>query len=339
MASRRQLLATIAATATAPVTAALAAPALVACDRTAKPTARKAIDKVTFLTGFGTTPRESYSFVADGMGFFREAGIQVSIQPGAPSDANLKILASGKAQFAIIDFVSAVRGAGSEWSGFRAIGAIQHNTLLSMISLAGRGITEPVDLPGRTLGTAAAAATQTLFPTYARLAGIDPAHVKIVNLLPDQLPAALASRAIDAEGAYLVDTPIVRKAAGGAEPVVLPYAKYLTDLYGSVLITTTSMIRTRPDLASRFGTAMMRGVRYAVEEPEHAGRVAHSALAALDPDIVAQTMRLMRPYVDSGSLDEARVMRGISLLEAAGLVATGLTPDRVVDFSLAPKGA
>jgi hypothetical protein len=67
--------------------------------------------------------------------------------------------------------------------------------------------------------------------------------------------------------------------------------------------------------------------------------VAHSALAALDPDIVAQTMRLMRPYVDSGSLDEARVMRGISLLEAAGLVATGLTPDRVVDFSLAQKGA
>ena len=93
MASRRQVLATIAATATAPVTAALAAPTLVACGRSEKkPTARKAIDKVSVLTGFGTTPRESYSWVADGMGFFREAGIQVSIQPGAPSDANLKIL-------------------------------------------------------------------------------------------------------------------------------------------------------------------------------------------------------------------------------------------------------
>ncbi|GIH12576.1 ABC transporter substrate-binding protein [Rugosimonospora africana] len=339
MASRRQVLATIAATATAPVTAAIAAPTLVACGRSEKPTGRKAIDKVSVLTGFGTTPRESYSWVADGMGFFREAGIQVSIQPGAPSDANLKILASGKAQFAIVDFVSAVRGASSEWPNFRVIAAIQHSTLLSMVSLPDRRIALPIDLSGKTLGTASAAATQTLFPTYARLAGIDPARVKIVNLLPDQLPAALASGRIDAEGAYLVDTPIIRKAAGGREPVVLPYAKYLTDLYGSVLITTTSLIRTRPDLARRFGTAMLRGIRYAVEAPEDAARVAHAALAVLDPDMVAQTMRQMRPYVDSGVLDETRVMRGISLLEAAGLIGPGLTPDRVVDFSLAPKGA
>jgi NitT/TauT family transport system substrate-binding protein len=332
MASRRQVLATIAATATAPITAAAAVATVAGCS--GKPAATKPADQATFLTGFGTTPREGYGWVANGLGFFREVGIAADIQPGAPSDANLKTLAAGKAQFAVIDFVSAVRGVAA-WPDYRVVAAIQQSTLLSMISLPGRGIGTSADLAGRTIGTAAAAATQTLFPTYARLAGFDPSQTKIVNFSPDQLPAVLAGGAIDAMGAYAVDTPGVARAAGKT-PVVLPYAKYLTDLYGSVLVTTTGLIRSNPDLVRRFSSALLRGVRYAVDNPDDAGRLVHAALPANDPAITAQTMALMKPYVSSGGLTETRVMRGIAVLETAGLARAGLTPDRVVEFALTP---
>lgn len=335
MASRRQVLATIAATATAPITTAAALSMSAGCER--KPAASTAVEHVTFVTGFGTTPREGYGWVADGMGFFSEVGIAADIQPGAPSDANLKTLAAGKAQFAVVDFVSAVRGVAS-WPGYRAVAAIQQSTLLSMITLPGRNITQGADLAGRTVGTAAAAATQTLFPTYARLAGFDPSHTKIVNFAPDQLPAAMIGGAIDAMGAYAVDTPGIAHSAG-REPIVLPYAKYLTDLYGSVLITTTALIRSKPELVRRFSSALLRGLRYAVDNPDQAGRLMHASVPTTDPGIAAQTMTLMRPHVTGGLMTETRVMRGIAVLETAGLANPGLTPERVVDFSLTPAAA
>jgi NitT/TauT family transport system substrate-binding protein len=337
MASRRQVLATIAATATAPVTTAAALSTVAGCDSGhTKPTS-KPVDHVTFVTGFGTTPREGYGWVADGMGFFAEVGIAASIQPGAPSDANLKTLAAGKAQFAVVDFVSAVRGVAT-WPGYRTVAAIQQTTLLSMITLPGRGISQGSDLAGRTVGTGTAAATQTLFPTYARLAGFDPSRTTIVNFQPDQLPAVLVSGKIAAMGAYAVDTPNIAHAAG-TEPIVLPYAKYLTDLYGSVLITTTDLIRSNPDLVRRFSSALLRGVRYAVDNPDQAGRLLHAAVSTNDPAITAQTMTLMKPYITGGGLTPERVMRGIAVLETAGLAGAGLTPDRVVDFSLTPAVA
>ncbi len=336
MASRRQVLATIAATATAPITTAAAVSTVAGCD-SKPPAANKQADRVTYVTGFGTTPREGYGWVADGMGFFAEVGIHASIQPGAPSDANLRTLAAGKAQFAVIDFVSAVRGAAS-WPDYRAIAAIQQTTLLSMITLPGRGIAQGADLVGRTIGTGAAAATQTLFPTYARLAGFDPSRTKIVNFPPDQLPAALIGHAIDAMGAYVVDTPGIARSAG-VQPIVLPYAKYLTDLYGSVLITTTDLIRSDPDLVRRFSSALLRGVRYAVDNPQQAGKLMHAAVTTADPGITADTMALMKPYVNGGGLTQSRVMRGIAVLETAGLAPTGLAPERVVDFSMVPAVA
>jgi NitT/TauT family transport system substrate-binding protein len=330
MPSRRQVLATIAATAATPI-------GVAACN--SRPSTRPAAatepkDKVVYLTGYGTTPREDYPFVGVAKGFFAEAGIDVTIRPGAPSDANLTTLAAGKAQFASIDFVSAVRSA-TRFS-YRAIAAVQHTTVLSLISLAGAGISHPSDLAGKTLGVAPSKpASQTLFPAYAKLAGVDPRTVRFVPAAPDTLPSLLAAGKIHAMGAYAVDTPGIRNTAHGREPVVLPYSQYLTDLYGTVLITPTDLLTARADLVRRFTAALVKTVRYAVANPDEAGQLVHHRLPAIDAGIEAATMTLMRPYITEARLEPDRVMRGIALLEQAQIAQSGLTPEQVVDFDIA----
>src|SRR5882757_7638640 len=39
-------------------------------------------DKVTYITGFGTFGREAYAYVAQDKGYFSDAGVTVTIQPG-----------------------------------------------------------------------------------------------------------------------------------------------------------------------------------------------------------------------------------------------------------------
>ncbi len=303
----------------------------------------KTPDKVTFVTGYGTVPREEYIQIGIAKGYFKDANIEVEVQAGQPSDANLKTMTAGKTQFAMIDYVSAIRGASTYLDGgkpnYRIICAVQQRTLLSLLTLDSTGITRPADLEGKTLGSAANAAGQTLFPTYAKLAGFDGSKCKYVNATSDQLPALLAAGQIQALNGYSLDVPTVTAAAKGHKAIALPYADYIQDLYGSTLICTNSLVKSNPDLVKRFGQALMKGTQYAVAHPDEAAQIIQKALPTTNVAAATESYKLMQPYVGSGALDSTRVMRGISLLETAGLAKSGLQPEDILAVDLMPKAA
>jgi NitT/TauT family transport system substrate-binding protein len=326
MITRRRLLAGL--------TAVPVATGLAACGGSTK--AATGRDAATYLTGFGTTPRETFPWVGLAKGFFRDAGIDLTVLPGQPSDANLKSLAAGKAQFASIDYVSAVRGA-ANFPDYRAIEVLQNTTLLSMVTLAGRGITKPADLAHHTLGTAPAAATQTLFPAYAKAAGFDPSTDKIVNAPSDQLPSLLASGRVDAIGASFTDTANAEAAAPGKTAIAFPYGQFITDLYGSVVLATTSVLSGKPDLVQRFAAAMAKSLQYCVDNPEESGKLVQAQLPTVKGAVVAKINTRLKEFVGSFAFDHDKVARSIAVLQGAGLAKAGLTPETVVDFGPATK--
>jgi NitT/TauT family transport system substrate-binding protein len=252
------------------------------------------MDKVTYVTGFGTFGRDSYAWLAAQKGYFREAGLQVTIQPGTGTENNLKALASGKAQFAALDFSAAIVhiGATSD-TGFRAVAAIQQRTVVAIMTLTGTGISRPADLPGHTIAEPGGAASKTLFPAYARLAGIDPDKVRWIDATPQQLPTLLAAGRVDAIGQFVVGAPAIERAASGRRAVMLPYSDYLTDLYGNVLVTPTTLTTRSPDLVRRFSTALMKGLAYTIAHPDEAGQILHQAQPTTDAATAAAEVRLM----------------------------------------------
>jgi NitT/TauT family transport system substrate-binding protein len=304
----------------------------------------KPVDKVAYLTGFGTFGREGYAWVADKKGFFKDANIQVDIQAGAAGDSNTKLLESGKVQFAVVDFATALVQIGTgAHTDIQAVAAIQQRTVSSVITLEGKGITGPKDLAGKTIGVAPGSVLQTMFKGYAQLAGFDPSTVKWVNGTPQQLPGLLAGGQVDALLQYLVGAPAIQ-AAAHKNTVTLPYSDYMADPYGSVLITSTKLLKENPDLVKRFAGALAKGLEYSVNNPAEAGDILHAAVPAQDAKVAATELTLMKQYVlgtDSGqpvgSFNQARVARAIASLQSLNLFPAGLTPDKVIDFDLSPK--
>jgi NitT/TauT family transport system substrate-binding protein len=290
------------------------------------------------LTGIGTRPREEYVQVGLAKGFFQAAGLSVTVEVGAPSNANLQKIAAGKAQFATIDFVSAIHGVTTFPDKYRIVAAIQERTLIAFISLSGRGISLPGDLVGKIVGIPPGSAAQTLLPAYAQHANFDAKKIKqIVNMDPDQLPAVLAAGQIDVMSAYSIDTPTVKAAAPDREPVVLPYDKYLTDLYGTVLIAEKNLCDFFPGMVKHFATGLVKAAQYAVAHPDEAARIIKAAVSTTDLAAASATMKLMQPYVGTGALDPIRVMRGIASLEQVGLAPSGLQPEQIVAIGAMPK--
>lgn len=303
-------------------------------------------DKVTYVTAFGAVGRDALAWVAQEKGFFKEAGFDVTIQLGAATDQNLSALTAGQAQFASIDMTGTMIQAGNgKFKDVRAFAVLHQQTLVSIVSLEGNKVTQPKDLEGKKLGAATGSVNQLLFPAYAKLAGIDPTKVTWANVAPAQLPALLASGQVDALSTFLISRGGIEKAAGGKKAVVLPYSDYLSDLYGNAFITTATVAAQKPEMVKRFRDALLKAVSYTIEHPDEAAAILHKAQPAADVAAATGEIKLMTPYVKAtngaplGSFDQQRVARAIAILQGAGLIPAGLTPEAVVAFDLAPKAA
>lgn len=302
--------------------------------------------KVTYLTSFGNFGRDSYAWVAKDKGFFKEAGFDVDIKPGQGTGGVITTIVGGQADFGPIDLTGGILQLGGDDpknKDFVAVAAIQQRTMAAIVTTQDKGITSPKDLEGKTLADTPVSVVRNLFPTYAKLAGIDASKVKWQNGQAQELIGILAAGTVDGIGQFVVGAPTVR-AVAKKEPVLLPYSNVMTDLYGNALITSKKLAKEEPEMVKRFTAALLKGLEYSLANPKEAGEILKKNVEAANPLAAAAELELMAAYVRSsnsgtaiGALDSGRVAKSIAILQGAGALKQNITPDQVVDFSLAPK--
>ena len=306
----------------------------------------ESLEKVVYLTSFGTFGRDAYAYVAKEKGYFRDAGFDVEIKPGSGSAENVKQIVAGNAAFTPIDLTGGLIAAGGKdkVTGFTAVAGIQQRTMAAIITLDGTGITAPKDLEGKTLADTPGSVVRNLFPTYAKLADVDASRVTWVNGTPQTLMGTLASGKVAGIGQFVVGKPTVETVAKGRTAVVLPYSDYLQDLYGNVLITSTDYAQKNPEKVKSFSGALLKGLADSIDNPSEAGKILQKYVATTNAEGAAAELTLMAPYVRSaaagvpvGALDAERVARSIAILQGSGQIDAGLQPEQVINFDLVPK--
>jgi NitT/TauT family transport system substrate-binding protein len=322
---------------------AAAAIALAGCtSRNKSASGGAALDKVTYMTAFGTFGREGYVHVANAKGYFREAGIDVSVVPGSGQPTDVQAMIAGKHQFMAIDSSQAATLMAGKVKNVRWIGAVHQRTVIALMALQESGITRPADLKGKTIGYGGQA-PKLLYGAYSKLAGFDGSTTNWQQVSPQQLPPLLASKKVDAIGQFVMGVPLIKAASGGRDVIVLPYSNFLNDLYGNIFLTTQDTLKNKSDLTRRFLGALLKGLSYAVANPDEAGQIINKVIPTTPAAVAAAELVLMKPYVTAagpavGSLDPSRIMRTIALMEGVHLIPSGsLTPDTVADFTIAPK--
>jgi NitT/TauT family transport system substrate-binding protein len=301
-----------------------------------------ALDKVTYLTAFGAVGRDAFAWVAQSKGYFKEQGLDVTVQPGASGTENLKQLAAGTVQYAALDMTGAWINAGKgDFKDFRAIMAVHEQGMVSIMSLDGSGITAPKDLEGKTVAAATGSVNKLLFPAYAKLAGFDDKRVTWKDAPTTSLTGLLINGQVNALSQFAVGKAAVEKMANGKKVNLLPYSQYLSDLYGNGIVTSAKIDKENPDQAKRFRTAMVKALKYTNDHPEEAAQILNKAQPTAAIDTATAEINIAKPYVGTGNavgtFDQARVAKAIATLQGNGLIPAGLTPTDVVDFNVAPK--
>jgi len=255
-----------------------------------------ATQSLSLALDFYPNPDHAGIYMAEKLGYFDEAGLDVSIE--APSDPSLPIkqVAAGRTDLAI-SYEPEVILAQEKNLDVVAIGALVNRPLTSMIWLAKSGVKSVPGLKGKTIAYAGIPYQEAFLETILARAGMTTGDVKAVNVGFNLLPALVGGSAQAMLGGFRnVEGVDLRER--GLKPVVTPVDELGVPTYDElVLVASRATLEADPEKFRLFIAALERGTDAAVAQPGAATKAILEANDALDPKLTQAEVEATLPLL------------------------------------------
>jgi putative hydroxymethylpyrimidine transport system substrate-binding protein len=247
---------------------------------------------------FYPNPDHAGIYMAQKLGYFEEAGLDVSVHTPSDPAAPLKLLAAGQTDLAI-SYEPEVLLAKEQGLDVLAVGALVNRPLTSMIWLKKSGIKGVADLRGKTVATAGIPYQDAYLKTILGRVHLSPSDIKAVNVGFGLLPAILGGQAQAMLGGFS-NVEGVDLRLRGSDPVVTPVDKLGVPSYDElVLVAQRKRLEEDPQEIRLFLAALARGTAAAAKNPAATTKALLEANPDLDPKLtkaeVAATLPLLNP--------------------------------------------
>jgi NitT/TauT family transport system substrate-binding protein/putative hydroxymethylpyrimidine transport system substrate-binding protein len=232
-------------------------------------------------------------YAAKARGFYDGAGVDLKIQPPGESTDAPKLLAAGRADFAILDIhdLGIARERGLDLVG---VMPIVQRPLAAVIARGDGSIHSPRDLEGHTVGVTGLPSDEAVVDSEVSADGGDPAKVKRVTIGFNAV-SSLAAGKVDAATAFWNAEGVALRRQG------VPVRSFKVDRYGAppypelVLAASRRTIERNPGLVDSVVAATGAGYAVTGAHPD----AALDALLAADPSLQraeqAAQLRILQP--------------------------------------------
>ncbi len=233
--------------------------------------------------------------VAVEKGYFREAGIDLRIQPGGPAIDPVQVVAGGGTTFGNAASIGILLNARAQGLPIKAWATALQRHPFAFIFYAGSGIRTPKDFEGKTIGIQPTA--RPLLEAVLRKHGIPKERVKIIFVGGDTTP--LVTRQVDVITGWIINAGQMEAAYQGG---VVNYFR-LWDLgirmYAYTYFATEQVLRDRKEVLARFLAASAKGWLRARDNPDEAVEMVLRHSRGLDRGIELRTWKNMGSYLTS----------------------------------------
>jgi putative hydroxymethylpyrimidine transport system substrate-binding protein len=281
-------------------------------------------------------------YEAQKLGYFADAGLDVSITAPTDPAAPIKQVAAGQTDLAI-SYEPEVMLAREQGLDVKAVAAIVDQPLTSLIWLRKSGIKGVGGLRGKTIATAGIPYQDAFLDTILARAKLSPEDVKPINVKLGLLPALISGKAQAMLGGFSnvegVDLKLRKKA-----PVVTPVDQLGVPTYDElVLVARGSRIDEDPEPLRLFIAALARGTAAAAGDPDGATKALLEQNPDLDPKLTAAEVKATLPVLSQasgdqpfGAMDENQWREFIGWMRDHGQISSLPTPAQVLTEELLP---
>jgi putative hydroxymethylpyrimidine transport system substrate-binding protein len=287
---------------------------------------------------FYPNPDHAGIYMAQKLGYFDEAGLDLSIHTPSDPAAPIKEVAAGRTDLAI-SYEPEVLLARDQGLDVVAVGAVVDRPLTSMIWLKKSKIGGIAGLRGKTIATAGIPYQDAYLKTILARAGLSPSNVSTVNVGYGLLPAIVGGRAQAMLGGF-VNVEGVDLRLRGREPVVTPVDKLGVPTYDElVLVAKRERLEEDPEAVRLFLAALARGTAAARKSPQATARALLEANGDLDPKLTEAEVKATLPLLSTrGRMDPAAWARFISWMRGNELISKRIAPAEALTDEYLPGG-
>lgn len=203
-------------------------------------------------------------------GYFKQAGLDVTIDAGNGSGGTVTRVASGTYDIGFADMAALMEFHANNPDAPNkpvAVMMVYNNTPASVMALKKTGIKTPADLNGKKLGAPVFDAGRRAFPIFAAANKIS--GVQWTAMDPPLRETMLARGDIDAITGFTFTSLLNLEARGvkAEDVVVLQYPDYGVKLYGNAIIVSPKLIKENPAAIKAFLTAFTKGMKDVLANP------------------------------------------------------------------------
>ncbi|MCF8475806.1 MAG: ABC transporter substrate-binding protein [Pseudolabrys sp.] len=291
---------------------------------------------------------QGWFFLAQDRGYFKKAGIDITMDQGKGSSAPIPMVASGTYDVGFGDINALIQFAAQKPEEAPIAVYVMYNQPPFTIAVrADSAIKIPKDLEGKTLGGAAGDGALKLFPAFCKVAKIDCTTIKITNFQPSLREQMLMGKQIDGAFGYVNTIRFSAKLMNVAEKDIryIKYGDYGMDLYSNAIIVSKKLTKEHPELVKGLIEAINHGVKDALADPD----AAIEAVAKREPLIKKDVERerfnatlqdeMNSPEIAKiglGNIDKDRLAKAIEILVDAQKLPRTPTVDEVYTDKFMP---
>jgi NitT/TauT family transport system substrate-binding protein len=306
---------------------------------------------IKFSLNFKPDGSNAAWFLAQERGYFKEAGLDVTMDTSGGTVDVLTRLATNAYDFGFADIGAVIEFAARN-PGQAPISTlvVYDRSPLAVVALKKSGITKPGDMMGKVIGAPLSDGAYRMYPAFAKATKIDSSKVNFKNIDIRVRETLLSRGEVDAVMGFDSSVWFNLKALGTKIEDVnfIRYAEHGLDLYGNSLLVSRKMLKENPKAVAAFTRITVRAWKEAMADP----KAAVAALMKRDPLIDAAieiekiqwlaANQIATPAFKNGgmgSIDRARLERQIDTIVEAFTLPARPALDAVYDGQFLPPVA
>lgn len=276
-----------------------------------------------------------------GQGYYKDAGLDVTIVQGNGSGNTVQLVASGRAQIAYADAV-AIMQLIAKGAPLKVLATVYQSNPNEVMALKKTGIKSVKDLAGKKVGIPAGSSQATMLPLFLKANGLKDSDLTLISMPPTSMVPSLLQGQVDAILGSM-DAYQIQAEAQGAQLDTYRFADYGVPTVSTSIFANDAYIKANAETVKKFIAASLKGWSFAIDHPAQAVKDLKAVFPEMDAKLATHELAAITPLFCSGGAkyigkaEDAHWTRSQQLLAEVKLLPEGQDPKSYYTQAYLPR--